>query len=216
MDEQTYKVINPDTWKRKDLFEFFKDFDDPFFNITANLDVTALYRFCKQNQLSFFLSTLHCALETVNEIPEFRLRLLDGKPVEFETVHIGSTVLHDDDTFSFCYFERAADIFEFNRKGKASLDKQLQSKQLDPRLDELNAVHCSVIPWIAFTAFKHARQFGRKDSIPKIVFGKVFEENGHRKMPHSVEVNHALVDGFHVGNYFKKLQEQLDGFSGLV
>ncbi|MGD9556758.1 MAG: CatA-like O-acetyltransferase [Mangrovibacterium sp.] len=31
-------------------------------------------------------------------------------------------------------------------------------------------------------------------------------------LPFSVQVHHALVDGFHVGEYFQKLQEYLDSF----
>lgn len=205
-----YKEINIETWKRKALFEFYKDFDDPFFNITANLDVTALYHFCKENQLSLFLSNLHCALETVNEISEFKRRLLDGKVVEYEEINIGSTILHDDETFSFCYFGRDTDIFEFNKKGQKNIDKQNQSKSLDPRLNELNSIHCSVIPWLAFTSFKHAKNFGNNNSIPKLTFGKIFDEGNRKKMPLSVAVNHALVDGLHVGRYFEKLQKRID------
>jgi len=205
-----YKEINVETWKRKALYDFYKDFDDPFFNITANLEVTNLYQFCKRHKLSFFLSNLHCALETVNEIPEFKRRVLDIKVVEYEEVNIGSTILHDDETFSFCYFGRDKDIFEFNRKGKENIEKQHQSKALDPRLNELNSIHCSVIPWLSFTSFKHAKNFGNKDSIPKLTFGKVFNEGNLKKMPLSVAVNHAIMDGLHVGKYFEKFQKRID------
>ena len=205
-----YKEINIETWKRKALYEHFKDFDDPFFNITANLDVTALYSFCKKNGLSILLSNLHCALETVNEIPEFKRRMLDGKVIEYEVINIGSTILHDDETFSFCYFGREPDIVEFNRKGKGNIEKQNESKSLDPRLNELNSIHCSTIPWIAFTSFKHAKKFGNNDSIPKLTFGKIFNENDRKKMPLSVAVNHAIMDGVHVGKYFEKLQQRID------
>ncbi len=205
-----YKEINPDTWKRKALFEFFKGFDDPFFNISSNLDVTQLYLFCKKYKQSFFLSNLFCALETANEIPAFKMRLLDGKLVEYDEINIGSTILHDDETFSFCYFGRDSDIIEFNRKGKENIEKQKYSKKLEPRLNELNAAHCSVIPWITFTSFKHAKNFGKGDTIPKIVFGKLFDENGRKKMPVSIEVNHAMMDGFHVGKYFEKFQERIN------
>jgi chloramphenicol O-acetyltransferase type A len=208
-----YKEIKIATWKRKALFEFFKDFDDPFFNITANLDVTPLHQFCKKNKLSFFLSNLHCALETVHEIPEFKLRLLDGKLVEYEEISIGSTILHDDETFSFCYFKRGDDIFSFNKIGKENIEKQKASKKLNPGLDELNNIHCSIIPWVAFTSFKHAKNFGNADTIPKIVFGKLFDETGRKKMPLSVEVNHAMMDGLHVGKYFEKLQKRIDGLN---
>ncbi|MET0753548.1 MAG: CatA-like O-acetyltransferase, partial [Pyrinomonadaceae bacterium] len=46
------KEVDVESWNRKNTFEFFKNFEDPFFNIAANLDVTALYRFCKEKNLS--------------------------------------------------------------------------------------------------------------------------------------------------------------------
>ena len=205
-----YQELDVENWKRKALFEFYKDFDDPFFNITANVEVTSLYHFCKKNKLSFFLSTLQIAAETANEIPEFKRRILDGKVVDYEVVNIGSTILHDDETFSFCYFERNVDIFEFNKKGRENIERQNQSKALDPRLNELNSIHCSFIPWISFTSFKHAKNFGNKDAIPKLSFGKYFDEKGSNKMPLSVAVNHALVDGIHVGKFFELFQKKIN------
>ena len=46
--------------------------------------------------------------------------------------------------------------------------------------------------------------------FPRMVWGKMFEETGRKKLPHSVEVNHAIADGFHVGKYFVSLQNKLD------
>jgi chloramphenicol O-acetyltransferase type A len=67
-----------------------------------------------------------------------------------------------------------------------------------------------VIPWVAFTSFAHARRHGTEDSVPKIVFGKRHERGGRHRMPVSVEVHHALVDGLHVGRFFEGFQERLD------
>ena len=205
-----YKEINIDTWKRKNQYDHFKDFDDPFFNITGHIDMTMLYNFCKKEELSFFLASLFCSVEATNEVEAFRLRLLDEKVILYKEIHAGSTILHDDDTFSFCYFEKKDSIFEFVDEGKMRIEKQQKSKQFDPKLNELNTIHYSVIPWVAFSSFKHARNFGNKDSIPKIVFGKLFEENKLKKLPVSVEVNHCLVDGFHVGQYFQQFQDKVN------
>ncbi len=72
-------------------------------------------------------------------------------------------------------------------------------------------IHCSFIPWVNFTSFKHARKndmdaFG----IPKFVFGKFTDENNKKMMPFSIEVHHALMDGFHVGKFIEKLQYNLN------
>ena len=205
-----YREIDPDTWKRKNQYEHFKDFDDPFFNITGCIDVTPLYHFCKKENLSFFLANLFYSLQTTNEIEAFRTRILDDKIVVYDTIHAGSTILHDDETFSFCYFENSGSVFEFVNSGRKRIEEQLSKKVFDPKLNDLNMTHYSVIPWIKFTAFKHAKKFGSKDSIPKIVFGKLSEENQKKEIPVSIEVNHCLVDGFHVGQYFQIYQQKIN------
>jgi len=49
-----------------------------------------------------------------------------------------------------------------------------------------------------------------KDSVPKISFGKFLVKDGKKMMPVSIHVNHALMDGFHVGQYAALFQELLN------
>ena len=209
-----FKEVDIEKWNRKTTFEFFKDYEDPFFNITANLDVTNLYNFCKENNLSFSLANLFYSLQTANEIKEFRFRLIDERVVEFEEIHATQTLLNDDETFSFCYFENKESVFEFNEAGKISLEKYKKLKTFDVENDRIDLIYYSVIPWISFTSFKHATRLDNRQTIPRMVFGKLFEDAGKKKLPHSVEVHHALCDGFHVGKYFNQLQEKFDGSAG--
>lgn len=201
--------IDVENWKRRGSYEYFKDYDNPFFNITANLDATRLYRFCKANNLSFSLANLFYSLQAANEIEEFRCRILDGKPVEFETIHATQTILNDDESFSFCYFEMCSDVFEFNERGKAAVEKYKQLKTFDVESDRLDLLYYSVIPWISFTSFKNAMRLDARQTIPRMVFGKMFDDAGRKKLPHSVEIHHAIADGLHVGKYFIALQEKI-------
>ena len=90
---------------------------------------------------------------------------------------------------------------------KAVADARSEGKfQPEPADD---AIHFTVLPWASFTSFSHARNWGREDSVPKIAFGKFTEENQRTKLPISVEVHHALMDGLHVGRYLSLMQETL-------
>ncbi|MFO7673363.1 MAG: CatA-like O-acetyltransferase [Lutibacter sp.] len=188
--------------------QFFKTYLDPFFNITANLEVTNLYNYCKRNNLSFSLSCLYVALKYANEITEFKLRFKNDKVYLFETVNIGSTVLNDDLTFSFCDFEFQKTMTEFDVKGKIVLENHKNGIVFNAQEDQLGIIHCSTVPWISFTGIKHARNGNEGlQGIPKLVFGKIFTENEFKKIPFSVEVHHALVDGYHVGLLYEKMQK---------
>jgi len=206
------KKFDIDSWNRKTQYDFFKNYEDPFFNLTTQLNVTNLYHYCKRNELSFFLGCLYMAVESANEILEFRLRINNNRVVEFESIDIGSTVLNDDNTFSFCYFDRKNSIFDFDKDGKQTIQKQKEKSYFDSNKNLQNVIYCSFIPWTSFTSFKHARNIERENGgIPKFVFGKYFEENGAKKMPFSIEVHHALMDGFHVGKFLEIFQSKIDG-----
>lgn len=208
--KENWVELDIDNWPRKTTYEFFRDYQDPFFNFTAELDVTSVYRSCKQNDLSFSLTVLYYSLVTANSIREFRIRFVDGRLVEFDRIHATQTILNDDETFSFAYFEMKEDLFEFNTTGKKARDKYLALKTFDVEADRADLIYYSVIPWVSFTSFKHASQLDRTQTVPRIVFGKMFDRGDRKLMPLSVEANHMIMDGFHVGKFFKEFQRHLD------
>lgn len=208
------KEISIDQWNRKSQFEFFNGYDDPFFQLTANLNVSNLYAYSKAHNLSFSLACIFVAIKCMNEIPAFKLRIKNGKVIEYGTVSIGSTILNEDNTFSFCDFPHSTSIFEFNASAKKIIKKHSEGVTFDPQEEELQIVHCSTLPWVSFTGFKHARKGNEAGKgIPKIVFGALFDENNIKKIPFSVEVHHALMDGFHVGLLFKNMQQFINELS---
>lgn len=202
-----YTVLDLETWPRRTTYEFFRDFEDPCFNFTANIDVTALHRFCKANELSYSLTVLYYTLVVANGIREFKIRELDGRLVEFDQIHSTQTILNDDETFSFAYFEMKPDVFEFNRSGREAMVKYKRLKTFDVEADRIDLIYSSVIPWISFTSFKHASRLSKPLTIPRIVFGKRFESGDVQLMPLSVEANHRIMDGVHVGKFFERYQE---------
>ena len=207
-----YKKIDINTWSRKDQFLLFKEYEDPFFNITANIDATSLYLHCKKNKESFFLSKLFCSMKTVNGIDNFKMRIKEDQLIIYDINHCGCTVIHENKSFTFCYFEYFENREEFLKKGKATLTAHLENPSFDPKHEELNLIHHSTLPWIHFTQFKHARKGnGYSDSIPKITFGQAKQNaEGRYIIPISVAVNHALADGYHVGLFFQKIQDAFD------
>ena len=206
-----FTEVNIDAWPRRSIYEFFKDYEDPFFNLTANIDVSSVYRFCKENDLAISLTLLYHSLVMANQIREFRIRLVDGRLVEFDRVHATQTILNDDETFSFAYFELKDDVFAFNRDGLAAREKYKALKSFDVESQRSDLIYYSAIPWVTFTSFKHASRLDKSQTIPRIVFGKLFDDDNHRKLiPLSVEANHSIMDGFHVGKFLTNFQNTLN------
>lgn len=206
-----YKKIELSTWKRLPQYEFFKTFEQPFFNVTANIEVTKLYDHCKAKGLPYFYTMLHTLLKTIQSIPEFKYRIHKGEVLEYDTINTGVTILQEDQNFIYGTLDYHQNLTTFIHKSQVAINIQKKEKGFVPHT-EPNVVYVSSLPWISFTGFQHAQKFNKEDSIPRFVFGKYFKEGGQVKMPLSVAVHHALADGFHAGQLFEFLQESLDAF----
>ena len=97
----------------------------------------------------------------------------------------------------------------FHSKALNSIE-EAKKKESFHSIERPDVIYHSVIPWISFTSFSNARKKGQGDDIPRIVFGKYFEKEKELHLPVSVEVHHALMDGYHVGQYFTQLQKEFD------
>lgn len=211
--EGTLRRLDLETWARREHFRFYRDYDNPFFNLCAEVDVTALARRTRAPEgPSFFLASLFLSLKAANEIEEFRYRIHGDDVVVHEVIHGGSTILREDQTFGFGYFTYRAEFSRFAAEAAEELaSARSSSGALEPRPERDDLIHYSVIPWVAFTSFSHARRWGADDSVPKVVFGRHHGAGARRRMPVSVEVHHALMDGLHVARFLERFQQYLDG-----
>src|SRR5260221_5373951 len=98
-------------WSRRDLFQFFKGYDNPYFNICTRLDVTTLLALLRQSPgISVSLAYHYLALRVANEIESFHYRLKDGQVVVYEVINGGTTVLQPNESFTFAYFKFEEDF----------------------------------------------------------------------------------------------------------
>lgn len=200
--------LDIERWSRRRQFEFFRDYENPFFNICANLDVTRLWRLTRaEKDISFFIAYHFFSIKAANQVEPFRYRLRGDRVFVHDRIHAGTTLLLADENFTFVYFDYTEDFEAFQTRAKAAVEvAKTGGSRLDERADRDDLIYHSVIPWITFTSISHARKGERVESVPKIAFGKCRTDGDRTGMPVSVEVHHALMDGLHVGRYFEKLE----------
>ena len=64
---------------------------------------------------------------------------------------------------------------------------------------------------IDLTGCTNERDFDKDDNIPRITWGKyVRQENGRETLGLSIEVNHRLIDGVHLGRFYESLQNKVN------
>lgn len=202
--------IDLETWRRREHFLLFRDYEKPHFSITAVVDVSACYAASRGGEgTSFTLAMLFAAMQAANAVEAFRLRLRGDEVWCHDAIGIGCTVARPDRTFGFAYFAHERSFARFAAEGEREMERARTATTLlgDAREADDATLHATVLPWIRFTSFTNAMR--REDSVPKLTFGKRYAEGGAWLVPVCVEVHHALVDGIDVGEFFEQLQDRL-------
>ncbi len=205
------QLIDLATWPRREHFEFFSAFEEPFFGLVAEVDCTHAQAEARRLGVSFFLYYLHHALQAANQVEAFRYRVEAGQVYCYDHVHASAIIGRPDHTFSFSFIEQHANLAEFVAGAEAEIAavRQASGLGLSERTSRPDVVHCSAIPWVRFTGLTHARGFRHPDSCPKISFGQVYHDGAARRMAVAVNVHHGLADGYHVGQFLDLFQQRL-------
>ncbi|MDO6597970.1 CatA-like O-acetyltransferase [Oceanihabitans sp. 2_MG-2023] len=199
------KEINLKTWNREEQFHHFSKMLDPYFGVTIPFDLTKAYQFSKDNGISFFGKYMHACTQAINSIENLKYRIVDEKVVLYDVIHASATIMREDKTFGFSFIEYHENLDVFLKNLESEKTRIESSKALFPKRNGLDCIHCSALPWLHFSGHKEPF-FGEKDSVPKIAFSKVKKESNMLSMNVAISVNHALVDGYHVGLFSEKFQ----------
>lgn len=192
---------------RKKHFDFFREMNHPHFNITANVDISKLLPFLKDNKFPINIGMVYLLARTANEIPEFRWRIRGDEVVEHPLVHPSFTVSTDvADVFSFCTVDFSYDSRVFFDKAARIMENMKTNPSLEDEIGRDDFLFMSTFPWVSFTSIQHAMHYHPSDSVPRIVWGKFFEQDGKTLMPLSVQAHHAIVDGRHIGQFFQNFE----------
>lgn len=206
------RKIEIENWNRKEHYEFFKQFSNPFFGIVTEVDCTKAFDFAKENHISFFSSYMYKSMRAVNQVEEFKYRIINDEVVVFDEIHAGTTIGREDGTFGLAFVHFSEDFATFNKNMQAEIEAVKNSKGLRLNNEDVkyDLVRYSTLPWSTFTGLLHPTRNDSSESVPKITFGKAFKREGKRFLPVSIEANHALADGFHIAKYLENFQRFLN------
>ena len=189
-------------------FEFFNALNHPHHSMVVQVDLGRLPEFLKDHNYRFTEGVLWLITRAANDLPRFRWRIRGNEVVEHRAVRPSLTVkTQRSETFSFCtvaYAPRAATFLENYRRAYARV-------QTEPSFaDETGAddyLFVSSVPWVSFTSLEHAMPYHPTDSVPRITWGKTHEDfRGAARLPLGVQVHHAVVDGQHVGDFYRRVE----------
>ena len=206
------KIIDYNKWIRKEHYEWFKNFDEPFFGVVSEVDCSIAYANSKKNNIPFFHNYLHKSIKAANLLESFRLRVEEDQIVCYDSIHASATLNNAVGLFAISFINYDEDLIKFSKNVKKEEDRVRKIKGLGVNSDTArkDTIHYSSAPWFKITGLTHARNFKFQDSVPKITFGK-FETTGDKKIMNiSINGHHGLMDGSHVAEYLKLFQELLN------
>ncbi|WMJ83742.1 type A chloramphenicol O-acetyltransferase [Oscillospiraceae bacterium LTW-04] len=205
-----FNKIDIQNWKRADAFKHYSANIPCTYSMCVNIDITKLLKQIKDKQLKVFPVILYGIAHIVNLHREFRMATdEDGNIGYYEKTNPCFTVFHDEtesitdvwteynENFKLFYDHYLHDMNSYGN-GRATTSKPTQ---------ENNLFTVSCIPWVSFTGFNLNLQKGYDYFPPIFTMGKYFSDNQKVLLPLSIQVHHAVCDGFHLARFINELQE---------
>ena len=201
-------IIDMATWPRRGMYEYFSGVSNPFYSVTVQIDVTALAAWAKREGLSFYYALVYLCTRAVNRTEAFRYDIRDGQVALLDRREPSFTDLKPGaELFHIVTMPAGEDIRAFCREARRI--SRAQEIFLDTAAEAGPLIYFSCLPWVELTALTNERDFDRDDTVPRIAWGRYTEQNGRLKLGLSLEVNHRFIDGLHIGQFVRALEEMI-------
>ena len=193
----------------------FINFLSSRYTMSARVNVENLWIKSKEQDLSFFVMSLGALMNALNDIPQMRRRIIDGKVIEFESLDAVCPIMDKEETvFKEIRIEGPQRFYNILKWHDYVVDYQLNvlegvDKAFDVdtmERDKINIANFSCIPWVDFDSITNATAAGNAIQ-PLITWGKV---NDDFEMTVSITVSHIFVNGLELAKFYKNAQENFD------
>ncbi|KAA6451218.1 type A chloramphenicol O-acetyltransferase [Bacillus swezeyi] len=207
-----FQTIDLEHWNRKPYFEHYMKEGKCSFSITANVNITVLLEVLRQKNIKLYPAFIYMVSRIVHSYSEFRTSFNEkGQLGYWDQMNPCYTIFHQEDqTFSAVWTEYSNRFSRFYHNYLKDMEqfgdkKGLWAKENIPA----NVFSVSSIPWVALTSFNlNLARSGHL--LPIITNGKFFSDGKETFLPVSLQVHHAVCDGYHAGVFMNDLQGLAD------
>jgi chloramphenicol O-acetyltransferase type A len=205
---QSVQTIDMATYGRLSVFKYFSRFDVPVFSRTVQVDISKAIKYIKQKDIFFSLSMTVLVTKAANEVPEFRHRIVNDAIVQYNFIVPLYTHKWGKDSVTFVQGTYSGEFDKDYKENLAIRNSVVAGQRQKLDFSHRGHVVVSINPWISFTGynFPYSRHTA---SVPVVLMGKYYEHQGQILLPLAVQNNHALMDGYHVGQFLDNLSTYL-------
>ncbi len=208
-----YTKVDIDEWSRGSLFQFYIEKMRIVMSLTVDINVAPLITYTKKNALKFYPAMIWVVSKVINSHDEFKYSWdTDGNLIRWDSISPSYTIFNrDDECFSKFVTEYTDDIFEFYQRTVDDQRKYQEERAIIGNQPQ-NFFDVSCLPWVKYKHFDvHVFDEG-KFLAPVLTWGKYEVQNGNALMPLTMNIHHAVADGFHLSRFFNEVQELIDSY----
>lgn len=185
----------------------FADFLTSRYSMTVKLNAQKTYDLSKKENIPFFNLTCACVLETINEISQFKWRIIGDNVVEYEKINAVSPIMQNDYSIREIEINPLSgfeNIFQWNEYVENKKNNIEDNQYLvEPiKRDEEPIANLSCIPWIDFDSMTNIIASSNQ-IMPVISWGKLVDD----KIPVSLTASHVFIFGWHFKLFYEKLEK---------
>lgn len=195
----------------------FINFLSARYSISARINVEKLWKWCHENDKSFFIMSLGCLMNAANSVPELKRRIINGEAIEFDYLEGVSPIMDENNKIYKEMrvkvpqeFESMIEWHDYVKELSGDIlngKKEGFSVEMEKR-DLENIVNMSCIPWVDFDMLTTCVVDGSAVQ-PLVTWGKV---NDNYEMSVSITVSHIFVNGRELGHFYENAQREFDRF----
>lgn len=207
--------IDPKEWNRNKQFEWFKGFSNSTYGVTKKMDITNLIKYTKENNKSFFISMMYLVVQSLNSIPQMRMRYEQDGLYIYDEINPAYTIMTKSGDFEnvrhenynvFSRFYEVAHKYIEETKSQTKLTKENYNPE-----ECYNEYYITSLPWISINNINHPIPDDKMNaSIPRICWDKYQLINDRYEINLNITVNHMFVDGYPLAQAFIKIEEFLN------
>lgn len=198
-----------DSWERNEHFNFFQSRRNPCFSVSFSANVTNLCALKRQNGFRFTDCIYFAAMLAVNGVAGFRQRIVNLRPVEFDSIDAAFTYIPKGRSLHcncVAKFDYKFSVFS-NNISAARANADVNPTLCPEGGDAQSLIYFSSLPDIPILSATNPWGDPWVDSVPRFLFGK-FDPSGNLTV--SIEALHSFIDGVHLAEFYKLFTQILD------
>lgn len=205
----TFNRIDLEQWERKEYFNHYFN-QQTSFSITRDIDISLFREGIKRQGYKFYPALIYIITNVVNANKVFRTGFnSEGQLGYWEKLEPLYTVFNEQlESFSNLWTETTSNFESFYKNYEFDLKQYSTLGGMFPKTPiPENTIPISMIPWSTFSAFNLNINNNSNFLLPIITAGKFYFKDDATYLPVSLQVHHAVCDGYHAALFMNQLQD---------